>query len=368
MLLCPRYDSGAPSRFFQTASTGRGVSSGPTTQAFPAPAEASERFALALLLALTLANIASAQTKLPKPQFQGDFFGEMARAFCVILEVDTQARALVVKRDRDGQRVRVPIKDDTELHFRDSWGELEDYFPGQHVMLFMYVDEDKNWTYPRAVQDDLHVSARHGWFATVMKIDRAHHTYSTHREEKNKEGKVTKVEDKEYRFAPTVKVWKGATPTGIEGLVVGDEVIQQQLEQEGKLVVVEIVNRKGDDAIRAVQDARHRQAEDRLGLPAYVNDLEVLTGALTATVAWSSAARARELKPGDLVAVTPTDGTRSFGAAVSSSQSVDSRQRLQLVINARVASRLSYGQSLRIFLPGKGPPPPTGRSGVPEAR
>ena len=322
---------------------------------------------LALLLILALTTGTPAQTKLPKPQFQGDFFGEMARAFCVILEVDTQARALVVKRDRDGQRVRVPIKDDTELHFRDSWGELEDYFPGQHVMLFMYVDEDKSWTYPRAVQDDLHVSARHGWFATVTKIDRAQRSYSTHREEKDKAGKVTKVEDKEYRFTTTVKVWKGATPTGIEGLVVGDEVIQQQVEQEGKLVAVEIVDRQGDDMIRATQDARHRQAEDRLGLPAYVNDLEVLTGSLTATVAWSSAARAREWKPGDVVTVTPADGTRPFGAAVASTQSVDSRQRLQLVINARVASRLAYGQPLRLFLPGKGPPPPTGRSGVPEA-
>lgn len=325
-------------------------------------------FRLALLLALALVTSTSAQTKLPKPQFQGDFFGEMARAFCVILEVDPKARALVVKRDRDGQRVRVPIMDDTELHFRDSWGELEDFFPGQHVMLFMYVDEDKNWTYPRAVQDDLHVSARHGWFATVTKIDRVQRTYSTHREEKNKEGKVIKVEDKEYRFAPTVKVWKGPIPTGIEGLVVGDEVIQQQFEQEGTLVAVEIVDRKGDDAIRAAQDARHREAEERLGLPAYVNDLEVLTGALTATVAWSSAARAKEFKSGDVVTVTPADGTKPFGAAVSSSQAVDSRQRLQLVINARVASRLSYGQSLRVFLPGKGPPLPNGRSGVPEVR
>ena len=323
---------------------------------------------LALLLVLALATGTPAQTKLPKPQFQGDFFGEMARAFCIILEVDTRARALVVKRDRDGQRVRVPIKDDTELHFRDSWGELEDYFPGQHVMLFMYVDEDKNWTYPRAVQDDLHVSARHGWFATVTKIDHAQRTYSTHREEKNKEGKLTQIEDKEYRFAPIVKVWKGATPTGIEGLAVGDEVIQQQLEQDGGLVAVEIADRKGDDAIRAAQDARHQQAEERLGLPAYVNDLEVLTGAQTVTVAWSSAARAKELKPGDLVSVAPVDGTKAFGAAIALSQPVDSRQRLQLVINARVASRLSYGQSLRLFLPGKGPPLPTGRSGVPEAR
>lgn len=326
------------------------------------------RFQFAVLFALALATSASAQIKVPKAQFQGDYFGEMGRSFCVVLEVDTKARALVVRRDRDGERVRVPIKDDTELHFRDSWGELSDYFPGQHVMLFMYVDEDKNWTYPRAVQDDLHVSARHGWFATVTKIDRANGIYFTHREEKNKEGKVTKSEDKEYRFSPAVKVWKGAMPTGIEGLQVGDEVIQQLVEEAGKLVAVEIADRKGDDAIRAAQDARHKQTEEQLGLPAYVTDVEVLSGSLTATVAWSSAARARELKPGDVVTVTPVDDTKPFAAAVAASLPVDSRQRLQFVINARVAGRLAPGQSLRIFLPGTGPAVPTGRAGVPEAR
>lgn len=202
----------------------------------------------------------------------------------------------------------------------------------------------------------------------MTKLDREQRSYSTHREEKNKEGKITKVENREYRFTPTAKVWKSATPTGIEALQIGDEVIQQQIESEGKLVAVEIVDRKGDDAIRAGQEARHRQAEEQLGLPAYVNDLEVLTGALTVTVAWSSAARAREVKPGDLVSVTPVDGTGPFAAAVVTSQPADSRQRLQLVINARVASRLACGQSLRLFLPGTGPVPPTGRSGVPDGR
>ena len=87
----------------------------------------------------------------PKPSFQNDFFGDMARSFGVVTDVDTKGKTLEVKRERDGQRVRVPLRDDTELHFRDSWGELENYFPGQRVMLFMYVDEDKNWTYPRAI-------------------------------------------------------------------------------------------------------------------------------------------------------------------------------------------------------------------------
>jgi hypothetical protein len=34
-------------------------------------------------------------------------------------------------------------------------------------------------------------------------------------------------------------------------------------------------------------------------------------------------------------------------------------------VNARVASRLGYGQVLRLFMPGTGPELPTGRTGIP---
>jgi hypothetical protein len=310
----------------------------------------------------------AAEAQIPKPQFQGDFFGEMARSFCTIQRVDLRERALEVKLDRDGQVVRVPIREDTELHFRDSWGELEDYFPGQHVMLFMYVDEERAWTYPRAVQDDVHVSARHGWFARVTRVDAAAHTYSTRREEKNSQGEVTKVVEATYTYAPEAKVWKSDQPAGISALQVGDEVIQQQIERDGKLVAVELFDRKGDDAVRAAQDARHRKDQERLGLPAYVNDLEPLSGSLVISVAWSGSERAKELKPGTVVSVVPARGGKPFAAAVSSIQAKDVRQRLQLVVNARVASRLWYGDPLRVFLPGTGPELPTGKSGVPSLK
>jgi len=163
----------------------------------------------------------------PKPAFQGDFFGEMGRAFCVILKVDVDARSLTAKLDRDGKVVTVPIKDDTELHVRDSWGELSDYYPGQHVMLFMYVDDDKKWTYPRAIQDDIHMRARHGHFAKVVKIDRDARTYATQREEKDNKGAVTRTVDDAYTASAEVKVWKGAAAAGFDALKEGDEVITQ---------------------------------------------------------------------------------------------------------------------------------------------
>jgi hypothetical protein len=319
--------------------------------------------ALALVgSSLAFAQAASAQA--PKPQFQGDYFGEMARSFCTITEVDLKGRALVVKKDKDAQVVRVPIKEDTELRFRDSWGELENYFPGQHVMLFMYVDEDRNWTYPRAVQDDVQMQSGHNWYAAVTAIDLEKRTYATHREEKDKAGKVTKVEDKRYTFDPAAKVWKSATPAGIDGLKVGDEVIQQLVEKDGKLVAVEVFARAGTAEVRKVQDEQHRRDLDRLGLSGYVNDVEMLSGLLTATIAWSGAERAKVLKVGDELAIVPADG-RAFAGAVISTERVDSRQRLRLAINSRAAARLSVGTSLRVFVPGTGPEVPKGKSGVP---
>ncbi len=321
-----------------------------------------------LLLVAAASAVTAGDATVPTPQFQGDFFGEMARAFASVVGVDLQARTMTVSLDRDGSQVTVPIRYDTELHFRDSWGELSDYFPGEHVMLFVYVDEERKWTYPRAVQDELHVAARHGWFAKVTAIDHAARTYATVREEKDGQGKPTKQITGEYHYSPTVKVWKGKTPGAIEMLAIGDEVIQQLVLADGGKVAVEIVDREGDKAIAAEQDAKHRRDEDMLGLPAYVTDVDVLTGALTATVAWSGAARAKTLKPGQVIALQPTDGTKPFAAAIAAIQDVDTRARLQLVINARVASRLAYGQRLRLFMPGTGPEIPSGRSGVPEAK
>ncbi|HEV3028764.1 MAG TPA: hypothetical protein VG457_14390, partial [Planctomycetota bacterium] len=276
-----------------------------------------------------------------KPAFQNDFFGEMGRAFCVVQSVDPNARTLTAKLDRDGKSVTVPIRDDTELHVRDSWGELTDYYPGQHVMLFMYVDDDRKWTYPRAVQDDIHMRARHGHFAKVVKIDRDARTYATRREEKDVKGNVTKTVEEAYAAAAGVKVWKGATPGDWSALQEGDEVITQLVERDGKLVAEEILDRPGDDAVRAVQEDRHRKDQDEKGLPSYVTDVEVLTGSLQATVAWSASERAKkDLLVGGVVTILP-EGGKPFAGAVCSVQGVDARQRIQFAINARAAARLS---------------------------
>jgi hypothetical protein len=323
---------------------------------------------LACVAPVALGADTPAPAKLPKPQFQGDFFGEMARAFGFVQGVDTKARTMTVKLEKDGKVVTLPIRDDTELRFRDSWGELSDYFPGQRVMLFVYVDENRAWTYPRAVQDEIQVSAFHGWFGTVTEVDAAKGTYGTHREEKDKTGKVTKVEDKHYAFDPAaVRVWKGPTPAGIDALRVGDEVVPQLVEKDGKVLAVEILDRAGCKAVRATQDDRHRAAQDRLGLPGYVNDVEVLTGALTLSIAWSGSERGKAIKPGDTLAIAPADGGAAFGAAVVSNGQADSRRRLVVAINARVAARLAPGQSLRVFVPGTGPEVPTGKAGVPDS-
>jgi hypothetical protein len=322
-------------------------------------------FAIAAILSVTAAQ--AGEGGAPAPQFQGDFFGEMARAFACVVSTDLAKQTMTVVLDRDGSQVTVPIRYDTELHFRDSWGELGDYFPGQHVMLFMYVDDERRWTYPRAVQDELHVAGRHGWFAKVTAIDAAAKTYATVREEKDGQGKVTKEIKATVAYAPDVKVWKGATPGAIDTLAIGDEVIQQLVLKDGQKVAVEIVDRAGDKAIAAAQDARHRKDEDALGLPGYVTDVDVLTGGLTLTIAWSSAARAKTLKPGEVVAIQPTGG-KPFAAAISALQDVDTRARLLTVINSRVASGLAYGQNLRLFKPGTGPEIPTGKLGVPELK
>ena len=176
---------------------------------------------------------------------------------------------------------------------------------------------------------------------------------------------MTKTVDDAYACATEVKVWKGAAAAGLESLKEGDEVVTQLVERDGKLVAWEILDKAGDDAVRAAQDERHRKVQDETGLPSYVTDVEVVNGSLQATVAWSGSERAKkELKVGAAVTIVP-DGGKAFAGAVCSVQGVDSRQRVQFAINSRVAARLAPGQSLRIFVPGTGPAVPEGRAGLP---
>ena len=62
--------------------------------------------------------------------------------------------------------------------------------------------------------------------------------------------------------------------------------------------------------------------------------------------------------------VVPAGG-KAFAAAVCSIQQIDVRQRVQFAVNARVAARLTPGESLRIYLPDTGPELPQGRAGLP---
>jgi len=100
---------------------------------------------------------------------------------------------MVVKVLKDGRLETISIGPDTEFLFRNAYGELEDYFPGQHVMLFVYGDEDRKWAGIRAVQDEIQMTAQHNWFGTITKIDREKRQYWTRREEKNDKKEVTKV-------------------------------------------------------------------------------------------------------------------------------------------------------------------------------
>lgn len=325
---------------------------------------------LSLLLAagsIFAADTPAAKTETPlrKPYFQGDFFGEMPRAFCIIQKVDLKARTMVVKVLKDGRLETISIGPDTELLFRNAFGELEDYFSGQHVMLFVYGDEDRKWAGIRAVQDEIQMTAAHNWFGTITKIDREQRRYWTHREELNDKKEVTKTVDLDHVYAPDVKVWKGETAAGAEALQVGDEVIQQLVEKDGALVAVEMFDRAGAAAVGKVQEARLYQAQTERGLSGYVLDVEPMSGALTVMINRGNLKRAGELKAGDEIKLAPADGSQPFAGAIYEVKNVDSRRRVDLLVNARAAARMHYGEPLRVFMPGTGGELPTGRSGIP---
>ena len=115
--------------------------------------------------------------------------------------------------------------------------------------------------------------------------------------------------------------------------------------------VVELCDAKGLEAIKAAQQAVHRGRLAAQGLPAVVNDLDMLTGGLLVSVQWQASEQARAIKPGDRVEVSLADGTPPLRsrAPVAESRADGVRHKLLLAADPAAISRLHIGDEVRRF-------------------
>jgi hypothetical protein len=291
------------------------------------------------------AALAAEDKTAPKPEFSGAYFGKMPRAWVEILKVDAENRLLTV-RTRKGEEREVPIRPDTELRVRDSWGDLSDYYPGESVMLFVYADAEGKWVYPRAVQDEIQMMSQHKWWWTVDALDGPAGTIDLSRKEKDK------VFRESFRVGPDTKVWKGAKPGTLDALKVGDVGLFQTRYDKGqdKRFAVELMDAQGLAAVRAEQQAKHRKRLSERGLDALVSDLDVLTGAVLVSVQWDASDAAAAVKPGDQVELAQEgkDVVR-FAAPVSESRAEGMRHKLLLAANPADMVRLRVGDVVRVL-------------------
>ena len=300
-----------------------------------------------LVLAVTGLHAADPTPARPKPQFSNAYFGKMPRAWVEILKVDPEHNTLLV-RTKAGAEVEVPVRGDTELRVRDSWGDLADFYPGESVMLFVYHDAAGKWVYPRAVQDEIQMMSLHKWWWTVDALDPKAGTVDLSRAENGKTFRES------FRVGPGTRVWKGEKPAGLDALAAGDVVLFQTRYDKGeaKRFAVELMDAKGLAAVRTAQQAEHQERLAARGLAAVVNDTDVLTGAVQVTVQWNSSDPARKIQPGD--AVTLTGPGVTFTAPVAESKGDGARHKLLLAADPAAMSRLRAGEDVRVS-PAKAP-------------
>ncbi len=303
-------------------------------------------FATALAFAPLLYLPAADADKVPKPQFNGAYFGKMPRAWVEVVKADPERKMLTV-RTKKGEEREVPIRGDTEMRIRDSWGNLSDLYPGQSVMLFMYHDADGQWVYPRAVQDEIQMMSLHKWWWTVDALDAKAGTVELSRKEKDKTFKEA------FRVGAATKIWKGAKPAGLDALQGGDVVLFQTRYDKGQeqRFALEFFDAKGLEAIKAEQQAKHRSRLATEGLPAIVNDLDVLTGAVTVSIQWEASDVARAVKPGAKAAVHHRMGKKDvkFDAPVFESRADGVRHKLGLAADPAAMISLRVGDEVRVF-------------------
>jgi len=281
-----------------------------------------------------------------RPQFNGAYFGKMPRAWVEVLRADPEKRTLTV-RTKEGKEVEVPIRGDTELRVRDSWGDLADYYPGESVMLFVYPDAAGKWVYPRAVQDEVQMMAQHKWWWTVDALDDKAGVVSLSRTEQGKTHRES------FRIGPATKVWKGERAAGPEVLRLGDVVLFQTRYEAGqeRRFAVELMDAKGLEAVRAAEQERHRRRLAERGLPAVVNDVDVLTGAILVSVQWEASDLAKAVKPGSKVTLLRAgEGPEvRFEAPVAESRPDGVRHKLLLAADPASMVRLRVGDEVRVF-------------------
>ena len=168
-------------------------------------------------------------------------------------------------------------------------------------MLFMYHDDAGGWQYPRAVQDEIQMMSFHKWWWTVDAADAGAGLVSLSR----KDSKGQTVQEI-FRIGDATKVWKDDKPSGPDALKVGDVVLFQTRYESGqdKRFAVEFFDESGLAAVRAAEQARHAKELAASGLPAVINDIDLLTGAVQATVQWEAVEEAQALRPGGAVELT----------------------------------------------------------------
>ncbi len=282
------------------------------------------------------------------PAFHGDYFGKMPRAWVEILKIDPERRVLSV-RTKQGEEREVPLHGDTEMRVRDSWGDVTDLYPGESVMLFMYIDDAGEWAYPRAVQDEIQLNSSHKRWWTVDALDAKKGAIALSR--KDDQGKDVK---ETFRIGDETKVGTGDKPAGLDARKVGVVVLFQTRFEEGQKLrfAVELMDEKGLDAIRAEQKVKHEKRLEEAGLPAVVNDVDVLTGAVHATVQWEAADEAKGIKPGSAVEVVRPNGKeppKKFTAPVVENKPAGEREQLLLAADPAAAAALRVGDEVRVF-------------------
>jgi hypothetical protein len=211
-------------------------------------------------------------------------------------------------------------------------------------MLFMYTDDAGQWVYPRAVQDEIQMMAFHMWWWTVDAVDQG--TVALSRTDDK--GKVIK---ETFRVSDRTRVWKGRKPGTLDTLKVGDKVLFQTRYDKGldRRFADDLLDENGLEAVRAAQKERHAEELADGGLPAVVNEIDVLKGSVRVTVQWEAADAAKAIKPGSSVVVLRSGkDAKRFEAPVVENTPDEVREKLLLAPEPGAAAGLRVGDEVRV--------------------
>lgn len=235
---------------------------------------------------------------------------KMRRLWGELVSIDPKTRTGTFRNEGNDEVMPFKIMPYAELLHHATFGDVQDFRPGERMIFRLHEDADGKWTWLTYIQDEMNFLNGHKEYYWVDVLDEktGKITFTQANADKSlvREKNLTLETDKDTRY------WKAGKPAAFSDIKVGDK-LRTKTHGTGKGNVRVCWEVFLDDesllAFQAEQKAVHAKRIAELGMPGYVDAVDGKD--VKFTLFQEGGLAAKELKPGAKVKVSAVGDDRA---------------------------------------------------------